>query len=114
VLTVPAAMLIGLAFAAAGCAATTFMRSWTDFDKIALVQLPLFLFSGTFFPVSLYPAPLRWVAEASPLYRGVHLLRGLTLGELNPMLLVDVAYLVMIGLVGVLIVERRLRKLLLT
>ncbi len=114
VLTVPAAMLIGLAFAATGCAATTFMRSWTDFDKVTLVQLPLFLFSGTFFPVSLYPGPLRWVAEVSPLYRGIHLLRGLTTAELSPLLLADVAYLVAIGLVGLLIVERRLRKLLLT
>ena len=44
---------------------------------------------------------------------GVHLLRGLTTGQLDPTLLVDVAYLVALGLVGLLILERRLARLLL-
>ena len=112
-LAVPASMLIGLAFAAVGCAATTYMKWWTDFDKVNLVQLPMFLFSGTFFPVSLYPGAVRWLVEVLPLYRGVHLLRGLTTGQLDPTLLVDVAYLVGLGLVGLLILERRLARLLL-
>ena len=112
-LALPGAMLIGLAFAAAGCAATTYMRWWTDFDKVNLVQLPMFLFSGTFFPVSLYPGPLRWLVEALPLYRGVHLLRGLTTGALDPSLLVDVAYLAGLGVVGLAVMQRRLTRLLL-
>ncbi len=112
ILALPGAMLIGLAFAAVGCALTTFMTWWTDFDKVNLAILPLFLFSGTFFPVSLYPGLLRWVVEASPLYRGVHLLRGLTTGEVEPLLAVDVAYLVALGVAGGLVLERRLRKLL--
>jgi lipooligosaccharide transport system permease protein len=112
-LAIPAAMLIGLAFAAVGCALTTFMRWWTDFDKINMAILPLFLFSGTFFPVTLYPGPLRWVVEASPLYRGVHLLRGLTTGDVTPVLAIDVLYLGVLGVVGVAVLRRRLRKLLL-
>ncbi len=55
VLAVPAALLIGLAFAATGMAATTYMKSWQDFDLVALVTLPLFLFSATFYPISVYP-----------------------------------------------------------
>ena len=113
ILALPGAMLIGLAFAAAGCAATTYMKWWTDFDKVALVQLPLFLFSGTFFPVSLYPGAVRWVVEVLPLYRGVHMLRELTTGHVDPVLLVDVAYLVAMGAAGFLVLERRLARLLL-
>jgi hypothetical protein len=50
-LVVPAAVLIGFAFAGAGLAATTFMRSWVDFDYVTLALIPLFLFSATFFPL---------------------------------------------------------------
>ena len=54
-LAVPAAVVVGFGFAGAAMAATTWMRSWQDFDLVQLVVLPLFLFSGTFFPVSAYP-----------------------------------------------------------
>ena len=55
VLALPASMLIGFATASAGLAATTFMRSWQDLDLLFVVTLPLFLFSGTFFPITSYP-----------------------------------------------------------
>ena len=50
VLAVPVAVLIGFAFAGAGLAATTYMRSFLDFDYVNLAIVPLFLFSATFFP----------------------------------------------------------------
>ena len=56
------------------------MSSWQDFEKITLLQLPLFLFSGTFFPVTAFHGVLRWVVEVTPLYRGVVLCRELTTG----------------------------------
>ena len=56
VLALPAAALIGFAFAAVGMAATTYMRSWSDTDAVQLVQMLLFLFSATFYPLSTYPA----------------------------------------------------------
>ena len=112
-LAVPAAMLIGFASAAVGTSATTFMRKWQDFDMIFVVTLPLFLFSATFFPITAYPDPLRIVVELTPLYRGVHLVRGLTTGAIEPMLLVDVLYLLTLGGIGLLIVSRRLGRLLL-
>ena len=55
ILAFPAALLVGFAFGAAGMAATSFMRSWQDFDLIQLVILPLFLFSATFYPIETYP-----------------------------------------------------------
>jgi len=61
--------------------ATCFMRSWTDFDKITIVSMPLFLFSATFYPLSELPRWLQLVVEALPLYPGVDLCRQLSLGH---------------------------------
>ena len=112
ILIVPAAMLVGWAFAAVGMAATTFMRTWQDFDLVQIVIMPLFLFSATFYPITAYPEPLRTLVQLSPLYQGVDLIRGLSLGAVGPASLVHVAYLVAMGLVGVSIASRRLRRLL--
>jgi lipooligosaccharide transport system permease protein len=113
VLAVPAAILIGFAFAALGSAITSFMRSWQDFDLVQLALQPMFLFSATFFPLSVYPGPLRVVIELTPLYHGVNLIRGLTTGAVGAGLLVDVAYLILLGVVGVAVAALRLRRQLL-
>jgi lipooligosaccharide transport system permease protein len=113
ILAVPAAMLLSFAFAAAGMAATTYMRTWQDFDLIQLVVLPMFLFSGTFFPITSYPPALQLIVQLSPLYQGVDLIRSLTTGAVDPSILWHVAYLTVMGLVGLVIVERRLDRLLL-
>jgi lipooligosaccharide transport system permease protein len=113
ILAFPASLLIGFAFGAAGMAATSFMRTWQDFDLVQLVILPLFLFSGTFYPVTTYPESIRLLVELTPLYHGVDLVRGLTTGALGPGMLVHVAYLAVMGLVGLAITSRRLERLLL-
>ena len=113
VLALPAAMLIGFAFAAVCMGLTTYMRSWQDFDKITLAQLPLFLFSATFFPVTAYPDTIRWVVELTPLYRGVVLCRELTTGAVSMASVWSVVYLVVMGVLGLLLVRRRLDLLLL-
>lgn len=112
ILGLPAAMLIGFAFAGAGMAATTWMRSFVDFDYVGIVLVPLFLFSATFFPIERYPAALQWVVRVTPLYQGVVLERSLTLGDLHWSLLANVAYLAVMGLVGVRIAGGRLTHLL--
>ncbi len=113
ILALPAAILIGFAFAACGMAATTFMNSWQDFDLINMVTLPLFLFSATFYPLDVYPAAFQVLTQLSPLYQGVVLIRGLTLGVLGWEQVVAVAFLVAMGLIGMTIANRRLEKLLL-
>lgn len=114
ILALPAVLLIGFAFSAVCMALTTWMKSWQDFDKITLLQLPLFLFSATFFPITAYDGWLRWVVEVTPLYRGVVLCRELTLGQVGWGSLISVGYLIVMGLIGLWVVRRRLDKLLLT
>jgi lipooligosaccharide transport system permease protein len=113
VLALPAATLIGLCFAGLGTAATTFMRSWQDFDLVQLAILPLFLFSATFYPLSTYPTAGQWVVRITPLYHGVALLRQLTLGEVGWSALGHVGYLLLLGTVGVVVAGRRLERRLL-
>jgi lipooligosaccharide transport system permease protein len=114
-LALPATILIAFAFSAVCMAVTTWMKSWQDFDKITLVQMPLFLFSATFFPVEAFgDGVLRWVVEATPLFRGVVLCRELTTGVVTWESAVSVVYLVVMGIIGLLVVRRRLDKLLLT
>jgi lipooligosaccharide transport system permease protein len=114
VLALPAALLIGLAFGAVGMSATTFMSSWQDFDLVQLVTLPLFLFSATFYPLEVYPPLIQQVTRISPLYHGVELIRGLTVGTIDWTLAGHAAFLVAMGAAGILIASRRLEKLLLT
>lgn len=113
-LAVPASLLIGLAFGGIGMALTTWMRSWQDFDYITLGQLPMFLFSATFFPIAAFPIWLQWIVELTPLYRGVLLIRELTTGLVTWGSVFSVVYLVAMGLAGLAIVGKRLDKLLLT
>ena len=114
ILALPGAMLVGLAFGAVGMAATTYMRSWQDFDLITLVTMPMFLFSATFYPLSVYPEWLQVVARFSPLYHAVELLRSFTLGIFDWSLVVHLAVLIAMVLVGMVISARRIEKLLLT
>lgn len=110
---VPTAVLIGFAFAGIGMAATTYMRSWKDFDFVILATLPMFLFSTTFYPLSVYPRVLQIVVECTPLYQAVSLLRGLSLGVVGPGMLVGAAYMAVMGLAGLYVAGRRIRRLLL-
>jgi lipooligosaccharide transport system permease protein len=112
-LALPGAVVIGFAFAGVGVAATTFMRTWQDFELIGLVQLPMFLFSATFFPITTYPEAIQWVVRFSPLYHAIELMRALTLGTVGWAQLVNVAYLLVLGACGLFIAQRRLGKLLL-
>ena len=86
-LCVPVAVLIGFAFAGAGLGATTYMRSFIDFDFVNLAIIPMFLFSATFFPLSSTPTALQWVVRVTPLYQGVVLERALVFGDVGPGLL---------------------------
>jgi lipooligosaccharide transport system permease protein len=113
ILAVPAALLVGAAFAAVGLSAVTLMRSWADFAFIELLTLPLFLFSATFVPLEEYPKAVQWLLPVTPLYHGVDLLRSLTLGHVGWDALIHVAYLLGVLALGVWFTARRLERKLL-
>jgi lipooligosaccharide transport system permease protein len=112
VLAVPVAMLIGVAFSACLMAFTATQRNDVGFSAVfRFVVNPLFLFSGTFFPLSQLPPQLQVVAWATPLFHGVELIRGLILGQLNPLAApFHLAYLVAMLVIGVLLADRYLTR----
>src|SRR3954463_3475518 len=110
VLAWPATWLIGFAFSGAGMALTTFMKSWQDFEYVQLAVVPMFLLSATFFPVTTFHGALRWVVEATPLYRGVALVRELTVGAVTTDSLWSVLYLLVMGSLGLAGASRRVER----
>jgi len=95
VLAIPAAALCAAAFAAPLAAYSVTLDSDLVFPVILRVGvLPLFLFSGTFFPISQLPGWLRPLAEVSPLWHGAELARGATTGTLH--LGADIAHVVVL------------------
>jgi lipooligosaccharide transport system permease protein len=111
-LALPGACLIAFAFAGAGLAATTWMRSFMDFDFVNLVIIPSFLFSATFFPLSSYPGYLSFVVRLTPLYQGVAFERSACLGQLSWVMAAHALYLGALGLVGLGVATHRLGRLL--
>jgi lipooligosaccharide transport system permease protein len=112
-LALPAALVVAFAFAAVGMAATTYMRSWQDFDLVTLAILPMFLFATTFYPLSVYPRWLQIVVEVMPLFHAVELMRGLTTGAVHVGLLGHLAYFLLMIVGGSVVAARRLDVLLL-
>jgi lipooligosaccharide transport system permease protein len=112
-LALPGTALVSFATASAGVALTTYMKSWQDFEYVVLVSVPLFLFSGTFYPLSVYPHVIGVVVEWTPLYQGVVILRDLVLGAPSWDLLWRAAYLAAVGVIGLVVAGRRIAKLLL-
>jgi lipooligosaccharide transport system permease protein len=112
VLCWPAAILTSLTFSCLGLAGCTYIRSWQDFDLVALIQLPLFLFSGTFFPISSYPHWLGAIVSFSPLYQSAALLRGFSLGQFQWIMILRAGYLFGLALIALTIAARRFRRIL--
>lgn len=108
----PVTILVSFAFSAVGMAASTYMRSWADFEYVPSLMLPMFLFSATFYPLSSY-GDWSWVVQLSPLYHGVAVTRGLNLGELSWAFVPHLAVLVAMAMTGVAVTARRIERLLL-
>ena len=104
VLMLPVATLTGLAFAAPITAFAAAQTNDTPFAWLfRFVIMPMFIFSGTFFPVSQLPELLQYVAYATPLWHAVSLSRGIALGVLEPAIaIINVAYLSAFVVVGLL------------
>jgi lipooligosaccharide transport system permease protein len=112
-LLLPGALLISFGFASIGMAVTSYMKSVQDLDLVQVAILPLFLFSGTFYGLSVYPAWLRIVVECLPLQHGIAMLRDLNAGVVGWGLLGHAVYFAVMAAAGVVLTARRLDKLLL-
>jgi len=110
-LSLPAAILIALAFSTLGTFCTTFVRVWADFDLMQLVILPMFMCSTTFFPLSAYPGWAHPIVQATPLYNGVALIRDLHTGLVGWHDVGHAVYLVTLGVLFGWLTVRRMHRL---
>lgn len=111
VLAIPAVLLIAFGFASLGMAVTSYMKTFQHMDWINFVLLPMFLFSATFYPITVYPGWVQQIVMALPLWHGVELIRGLTTGVLHVGMLWHVLYYAVMIAVGLVFTTKRLRAL---
>ena len=111
-LAIPVAVLIGTAFSSCLIAFTATQKNDVGFSAIfRFVINPLFLFSGTFFPLTNLPDTIQWVAWLTPLFHGVQLIRGLVLGSLDWVAApVHLAYPLAMLAIGIVLADRNLRR----
>lgn len=105
-------LLIGMAFATPIYAFTAGLKDESAFSLVfRLGMIPLFLFSGAFFPIANLSPFLEAVAKVTPLWHGVDLTRMLTLGQVDgSMVLVHLVYLTVLALAGWFAAVHRLQK----
>jgi lipooligosaccharide transport system permease protein len=110
-LAIPGAVLIAFAFAAIGMGVTSYLKSFQQMNWVNFFLLPMFLFSGTFYPLDIYPEWLQRVIEALPLWHAIQLERALTLGNISWDLLWHVLYFMVMIVGGLYFTTRRLNAL---
>ena len=110
-LAIPAATLIAFGFASIGMAITSYLKSFQQMNWVTFFLLPMFLFSGTFFPVSVYPQWIQTIVQALPLWQGVELVRSLMLGNISASLWSHVLYFVVMIVLGLWFTTVRLKAL---
>ena len=107
---IPLAFLGGIAFGSVGMLFTGMVANIDQFNlPIFLLVTPMFLFSGTFFPIETLPAWARHVAAALPLTHLVDMVRSLSYGEMGTRLLWDLAYLAVFSFVFFIWALRKMR-----
>ena len=111
ILAIPAAVLIAFGFASFGMAVTSYMKSWQQLEIVNIVLLPMFLFSGSFYPLSVFPEWLQTLIRLFPLAHAIDLVRGLTLGNISWALVGHAMYFVVMIVMGLFFTTKRLNAL---
>lgn len=110
-LAIPAASLVAFGFASFGMAITSYFKTYQQMGFINIILLPMTLFSGSLYPISVYPDWLEKIIMALPLWHGIELVRTFWFGNITADVLVHVAYFVVMIMIGLFVTSRRLRAL---
>jgi len=111
VLAMPAAVLIAFGFASIGMAITSYFKSYQQMGLINISLLPIFLFSGSFYPLSVFPDWAQIIIKTLPLWHAIEMIRNLSLGIINLSLLGHIAYFLVMIVVGLFFTTKRLNAL---
>ena len=110
-LAVVAATMVAFAFASVGMGITSYVKSFQQLDMVNFFLLPMFLFSGTLFPLSIFPGWAQVLIQALPLRQAIELVRDAMNLNLSWSLLGHVAYFAVMIIGGLFFTTRRLTAL---
>jgi lipooligosaccharide transport system permease protein len=110
-LAVPAAIIVAFGFASFGMAITSYMKSHHQMNLFDIFLLPMFLFSGAFYPLTVFPGWAQAIIKALPLGQGIELVTKAMAGNFGIGLLVNVAYFVVMICIGLFFTTKRLNAL---
>jgi lipooligosaccharide transport system permease protein len=110
-LAIPAAIIVAFGFASFGMAITSYMKSHHQMNFFYIFLLPMFLFSGAFYPLTVFPGWGQAIIKALPLRQGIELVTRAMSGEFSINLLVNVTYFIVMICVGLIFTTRRLNAL---
>ena len=111
ILAIPAAVLIAFGFASFGMAVTSYMKSFQQLELVNIFLLPMFLFSGSFYPLDVFPEWLQTIIRLFPLAHAIDIVRVLTLGNISWALVGHAMYFVVMIVVGLFFTTKRLNAL---
>jgi len=111
VLAIPAAVFIAFGFASFGMAITSYFKTYQQMGMINIVLLPMFLFSGSLYPISVYPDWLEFVIKLMPSWHGIELVRDIWFSTFDNGTLIHVSYFCVMIVTGLYFTTRRLRNL---
>ncbi|KUG60722.1 ABC transporter [Nesterenkonia jeotgali] len=105
------ALFVALGFASIGMAVTSFMTRFQQMDWMMMVLMPMFLFSATLFPISVYPAGVQAFIQALPLWHAVELMRDIAFWDFSGLTLVHIGYYLVMIVAGLTLTTHRMKKL---
>ncbi len=111
ILAIPAAIIVAFGFASFGMAITSYMKSHHQMNFFYIFLLPMFLFSGAFYPLTVFPGWGQAIIKALPLRQGIELVTRAMAGEFGVHLLVNVTYFLVMICVGLFFTTKRLNAL---
>ena len=111
ILAIPAAVFIAFGFASFGMAITSYFKTYQQMGMINIVLLPMFLFSGSLYPISVYPDWLEFIIQLMPSWHGIELVRDVWFGSLDSGTLIHIGYFFVMIVCGLFFTTRRLRNL---
>ena len=111
ILAIPAAVLIAFGFASVGMAITSYFKSYQQMGLINITLLPIFLFSGSFYPLTVFPDWAQLIIKLLPLWHAIELVRNLTLGIVGLHLVGHICYFLAMVISGLYFTTKRLNAL---
>jgi lipooligosaccharide transport system permease protein len=111
ILAIPAAVIVAFGFASFGMAITSYMKSHHEMNFFYIFMMPMFLFSGAFYPLTVFPGWAQAIIKALPLRQAIELITSCMTGHFTIHIFSNLAYFAVMIFVGLFFTTKRLNAL---